>query len=176
MKYSSRKEITNLFLSSNSPHSIQALQQWSYLCQKQGQETQGQFSEKDSGTLYFLEGEDGQENKLQYEKAEWKTDQFYPTHSLDSTWSNTLQLWKTVMQVSQLLTWQMNNQLSQNPSVLPKSTRHQHQCMDPHDGWSSTSLKGCVFIQNCSHAGNSSCKKFFCNILQTTVLFLKQRD
>lgn len=33
---------------------------------------QGQFSEKDSDTPYFLEGEDGQENKLHYEKVEWK--------------------------------------------------------------------------------------------------------
>lgn len=33
---------------------------------------QGPFSEKDSGTPYFLEGEVGQENKLYYEKVEWK--------------------------------------------------------------------------------------------------------
>lgn len=70
--YSSGKEGTDDLLSSNSPYSIQSLQQQSYLCQKEGEEMQGQFSEKDSGTPYFLEGEDGQENKLHYEKVEWK--------------------------------------------------------------------------------------------------------
>jgi len=37
------------------------------------------------------------------------------------------------MQVSQLLTSQTKKSITlQKPSVLPKSTRHQHQCVDPH--------------------------------------------
>lgn len=72
MKYTSGKEDTAHFLSFNSPYSIQSLQQRSSLYQKEGEEMQGQFSEKDSDSPYILEGEDGQENKFHCEKVEWK--------------------------------------------------------------------------------------------------------
>lgn len=107
-----------------------------------------------------------------------KLDQSYATH-----WTQ-LKLWKTVTEVSQLLTLQMKRKsislqsktlqssqkargISTNAWILTMAVWFQSEL--------STSLKGCIYIQNCLHSGNNSCRKFFCNIPQATVLFLKKK-